>query len=57
MSNPKKQKEIQEIFGQFHKDGPNTCINCGGMAYKYFEKQYNGYRGCCPSCDTNWPES
>ncbi len=44
-------------FGQFHSDGANTCLNCGGLAYKYYENKYNGYRGKCPACDVDWPES
>lgn len=34
-----------------------ACINCGGFAYVKWDHKYNGYRGFCPACGVNWPES
>ncbi len=46
-----------EYWGQFHEDGVNTCIHCGGPAHQRWEKRYNGYIGFCTACDCTWPES
>ncbi len=42
---------------QFHKEGTNTCWNCGSPAYRMWDNRYNGYRGFCTTCDSNWAES
>jgi len=34
------------------------CLNCGFQnALVFLESKYNGFRGFCPDCKGNWPES
>jgi len=34
------------------------CHGCGcGDASIVFVPKYKGYRGMCPACGSNWPES
>ncbi|MGQ0794938.1 MAG: hypothetical protein ACT4N5_01975 [Nitrosopumilaceae archaeon] len=34
------------------------CESCGSKnAYVILDQKYHGYRGVCPDCETNWPES
>ncbi|MGI0082823.1 MAG: hypothetical protein ACREAF_04900 [Nitrosopumilaceae archaeon] len=34
------------------------CIVCGSeQAVKYSDEKYDGFRGSCPDCGSNWPES
>ena len=34
------------------------CQGCGSMnAIMFFEPRYHGFRGQCPECGNNWPES
>jgi len=35
-----------------------SCLNCGFQKAKlFFESRYGGFRGFCPDCKGNWPES
>ena len=34
-----------------------TCQVCNTEVELYWESQYNGIRGMCPKCGTNWAES
>lgn len=45
------------FWGQWHNEGENACMNCGYPAYRYYDKRYNGERGMCTRCDSNWAES
>lgn len=51
------KKHWAKFWGQYHKDGINICIICGHPAYKRWEKRYNGYRGFCTNCNSDWAES
>ena len=44
-------------WGYCHDEGDNTCLNCGSPAYRTWDKRYNGYRGFCTTCNSNWAES
>jgi len=34
------------------------CESCGSKnAYVILDPKYHGYRGICPECGSNWPES
>lgn len=34
------------------------CQTCQSLhALVFFEPKYNGFRGFCPHCGGNWPES
>lgn len=36
----------------------SVCIYCGSEnIIIYWEPKYNGFRGTCNECDTNWAES
>ena len=49
--------KFYKFWGKFHGEDDNTCINCGHPAYRRYDNRYNGYRGFCTNCDSNWPES
>lgn len=57
MSDNTKQWIWYRYWGTYHEEGDNTCMNCGNPAYRMWDKRYEGYRGFCTSCDSNWPES
>ncbi len=34
------------------------CESCGSKnAYVILDPKYHGFRGICPECGSNWPES
>lgn len=33
------------------------CMGCGLPAYVSYSKEYNGFRGFCMVCGSNWAES
>ena len=35
----------------------NQCSFCGNIIQRYWDSRYNGVRGKCDFCDSNWPES
>lgn len=40
------------------KIGKVDCIVCGYKdAMRIVDEEYNGFRGICPECGCNWPES
>lgn len=49
----KKKKTIQTNSDE-HKV---ECPDCPTEASVYWDIRYNGYRGTCEVCETNWPES
>ena len=44
-------------FYLIEEESQDNCINCGEPCFIKYCKKYNGYRGKCPSCDSNWAES
>ncbi|MDH3360955.1 MAG: hypothetical protein OEL56_02110 [Nitrosopumilus sp.] len=35
----------------------SICSFCGNKVQRYWDLRYNGMRGKCDYCDSNWPES
>ena len=49
----KKKKTIQTNTDEHQVE----CPDCPTEASVYWDIRYNGYRGTCEVCETNWPES
>jgi len=58
LRNDKEAKiKWRDFFGQYHDEGANNCMICGFPCYQRWEKRYNGYRGFCTQCGSDWAES
>ncbi|MFQ5781614.1 MAG: hypothetical protein ACE5GR_01000 [Nitrosopumilus sp.] len=36
-------------------ESKHTCNHCDGEITEYFDERYNGTRGRCPVCETDFP--
>lgn len=60
MSSLSGQRKVFKFLGidMPDQDKEIQCIFCSSNDCElYFEKKYNGIRGKCNSCNSNWPES
>ncbi|MFQ5969101.1 MAG: hypothetical protein ACE5J2_01210 [Nitrososphaerales archaeon] len=52
-----KRQEWLKMASKIGGSSTSVCTNCKSSIMIRWEPTYNGYRGYCPRCNSDWPES